>query len=307
MRKRKFYKYRTLYAAGSTKVHRFTKSIFKKAELFYARPSSFNDPFDCNLRMHVEDSTDADWEAYLDAMALRSPSRAPRLMAMKAAKEWRTNPAIGAGIGANTLKDHYDLSSVLCLARKGNSIPMFSYYADSHRGIAIEFTFSYEEVPCGYPFGNGAIPYGGSVLFDVVKYPKGFPELNYHRLYGTEAMVKNLLFTKAPEWSHEKEFRIVRRKVPQGNVSFDRKLLTRVIFGCATTAKDIGLVKDWLKGWPSKVVLSKAKQSSDKFELHVEDFDEVMPLSRSRTKHASRSGVAKYRPKRVAPKANRKP
>jgi len=33
------------------------------------------------------------------------------------------------------------------------------------------------------------------------------------------------------------------------------------------------LVKTWLQGWPSDVILSKAEVAADKFELLVRDFD----------------------------------
>ena len=63
--KRKYYKYRSLYQATATgrEVNPFTRAIFEKAEVYYATPQACNDPFDCNLRLHVKDSTDQEWES----------------------------------------------------------------------------------------------------------------------------------------------------------------------------------------------------------------------------------------------------
>jgi hypothetical protein len=89
------------------------------------------------------------------------------------------------------------------------------------------------------------------------------------------AIIRHLIFTKSDKWAHEEEFRIFRMKVPASLVSFDRKLLTRVVFGCKTAPADVALVKSWLAGWPSDVVLSKAEPATDRFELIVTDFELV--------------------------------
>ena len=155
---------------------------------------------------------------------------------------------------------------------------MFSYYADSHRGIGIEFVFSDFDVPCGIPCINqirSDSPYEGKVVFRDVEYPPTFPELNFHKVYGTDQLLRSLLFTKHHEWAHEEEFRIFRRNVPASSVQFDRKLLSKVIFGCRTKPEDVALVRGWLAGWPSDVVLSKAETSIDQFNLRINDFDIV--------------------------------
>jgi hypothetical protein len=200
---------------------------------------------------------------------------------VKKNKAWKTNPAFVGNVGKEQIKIHYLDSSVLCLAKKANSIPMFAYYADAHTGIAIEFNFSENEIPCGIvfnSFGTGGVPYGGKVTFGDVDYPLSFPELNYHRLRNTSALVRNLIFTKSQDWAHEQEFRIFRRNVAQSAVAFDRKIISRVIFGYRTTTADVDLVRSWLKNWPSDVVLSKAAAAVDRFDLVVSDFDVVKKI-----------------------------
>src|ERR1039458_9649810 len=279
--KKLYYKYRPLYEPGSSpnrKIHPFTQSIFAKAEIYYGAPADFNDPFDCNLKIHVRDSTDAEWENYLDDLIAEHPASQAQLSQVRAGKLWKTNAAIVGDIGKRQQAIHYIESSVFCLAKKGNSIPMFSYYSDGHTGIAIEFSFSDQEVPCGFswlPSATGGVPYDGKVVFRDVEYPPTFPELNYHRLRKTDRLVRHLMFTKSQEWVHEEEFRVFRRKVPKSTIAFDRKLLTRVVFGCKSNTADVTLVKSWLKGWPSDVVFSRAEPAPDRFELIVNDFDVV--------------------------------
>ena len=284
--KNKYYKYRPLYIQkddGSKRTAPNTESIFTKAEIYYSAPVDCNDPFDCNLKIHVNDSTDVEWAKYIDDMITKyttlNPNSVAALRKVKAGKLWKTNQGIAmlAGdIGKNTNILNYYESSLFCLAKKGNSIPMFSYYADGHTGIAIELSFSDDEIPCGIDYLSTLNSGTPKLVFRDVEYPATFPELNYHRLYNTnDKLLRHMLFTKSPEWKHEEEFRIFRRKVPKSTSPFDRKLLTRVILGCKTKTADVDLVKDWLKGWPSDVILSKTEPATDKFELLVTDFDVV--------------------------------
>jgi|GEM_PF-2568870 len=281
-----YYKYRPLHIIGtngSRQPHPFTKSIFEKAEIFYSAPKHFNDPFDCNLRLHTNGSTDAHWEAYFDKLIplALDASEAASIQRAKFEKWWNTKAGIKANLGLDQHRTHFEESSVFCLSKKGNSIPMFSYYADSHQGIAIEFSFSDTEIPCGIAFGDPTRPdtwYDRKVVFRDVEYPPTYPELNYLKVYGTDQLLRSLLFTKHHEWAHEKEFRIFRRKVAASTVQFDKRIVTRVIFGCRTSSADVALVKGWLVGWPSDVVLSKAETSANQFNLHIKDFDIVKAI-----------------------------
>ena len=186
-------------------------------------------------------------------------------------------PEIAERFGKDHQERIYNNSSVFCLSRKGNFIPMFSYYADSHQGIAIQFNFEATEIPCGYSqekILSPDRPYGQiCIVYDDVDYADCFPELNYHRLQGSTQIIKNLLFTKHKDWCHEEEFRICRHNVPTGKVHFDRKFITAVVFGCKTTMVDMDLVKSWLQGWPTDVIFAKAAQATDKFELKIDEVE----------------------------------
>ncbi len=279
--KKQYYKYRPLYQVGAGGVrepHPFTMSLFKRAEIFFAAPKDFNDPFDCNLRLHANGCTDAEWVAYFDSLIAQYPANKPVLEQAKAGKYWITKPEIKESLGLNQHRNHNENSSVFCLSKNANSIQMFSYYADSHRGITIEFSFSDREIPCGIPFGDANDPdtwYERKVIFRDVEYPPTMPELNYLKLYGSDQLLRSLLFTKHRKWAHEEEFRIFRRNVPPSAVRFDKALITRVILGCKTGSDDVALVRDCLSGWPTDVVLSKAELASDDFNLHIREIETV--------------------------------
>ncbi|BCX49779.1 TPR domain-containing protein [Haloferula helveola] len=274
---KKFYKYRSLRNADGS-VNEFTAAILQKTEIWFAAPKDFNDPFDCNLRLHVNDSTDEEWVSYLSRMEEAYPEFKEPLQVAKSKRLWRQGDQF-CNIGLKTWDETYNRSSVFCLSKKPNSIPMFSYYADNHKGVAIEFEFSDMGVPCGIPYQEALLRdprTSTGVVFKDVKYSRGFPELNYLRLYDkTESheLVNSIIFTKHHEWAHEDEYRIFRKGVPPSIVSINKSLVTRVIFGCRSTEPDVDLVKGWLVGWPTDVVLARATECRDRFELEVVDFD----------------------------------
>ncbi|MCC5790927.1 MAG: DUF2971 domain-containing protein [Opitutales bacterium] len=278
--KHSYFKYRPLYADRSGAVpHGLTQSLIESRRLFYATPTSFNDPFDCNLRLHTNDSTDDDWVSYIDALIAKCPSRRNQLTVVKAERLWSTHPEF-SDIGLGTRRTIYEESSVLCLAKRPDSIPMFAYYADDHNGIAIELEFSDDEIPCGVPFGNLADPaniYERKIIMGDIEYLPTLPELNYHRLYGRPQLIKSLMFTKFDGWRHEEEFRVFRKGVAASTAEFPATMLKRVIFGARTGSAEIDLVKHWLSHHGYPVILAKVVAAVGRFGLDISDFETFTP------------------------------
>lgn len=276
---KKYYKYRSIFNPDGSE-NAFTASILQKGEIWYSAPKDFNDPFDCNLRLNVDDSTDKEWEIYIDRMAAQYPESRNGLEIAKEQKLWNTAENF-RNVGHKTWEENYYLSSVFCLSKKPNSIPMFSYYADSHLGVAIEFEFSNQNVPCGIDYLSAlkADPRASTgVVFMKVEYPEEFPELNYHRLYDkfeNHELLKSIIFSKHHEWKHEDEYRIFRKGIPGSSAEFDKSIITKIIFGCRTDEGHVDKVREWLDCWPTDVILAKAAECKGRFDLDVVEFDLV--------------------------------
>lgn len=227
----------------------------------------------------MNDSTDDDWIGYIDALIAQYPGRRDQHTVVKDQRLWSTHPELG-DIGLANRRTIYEESSVLCLAKRSDSIPMFAYYADDHYGVAIELEFSDIEIPCGIPCGDPSdreILYEGKITVDDIDHLPDLPELNYHRLYGTHQLVKSLMFTKFDGWIHENEFRVFRKGVAASSVEFPAPMLKRVIFGARTGSAEVDLVKHWLGSHGHPVILAKAKVSADTFGLEVSDFETYEP------------------------------
>jgi hypothetical protein len=128
------YKYRPLFTLdleGQRHPHPFTANIFKDAQIYYAAPKSFNDPFDCNLKLHFDDATQEEWRIYFDSLAKTYPriqshlQKAKRdIFRSKNGPEWRKFSNHLKVRIEKSRKWHYEDSSVFCLSKKPNSTQM---------------------------------------------------------------------------------------------------------------------------------------------------------------------------------------
>ena len=259
-----FYKYRPIWDnIREKKPSDFTRALFQKRALWFSTPEAFNDPFDCNLVLMI-DGTDEEHHSFCLKLIDRGHPDVPVIppevrQNLWNAKPWR-KPGFAHGIFTRARDRIYKESSVFCWCLDGLNIPMFSYYANDHRGIALEF-----EVSMLDPIGR-ALP---------VQYRDDLPDLNYLKLHDDPQLSKTLIFTKAACWGHEKEYRVFRPNTPAGLVEFSPANLKRITFGPRASEEEEGIVMGWLADWPTKVTLTRTRLSTQRFELIPEDFSVI--------------------------------
>ena len=265
-----YFKYRSL----SDSHIEYTEAIFEKRELWYSAPKDFNDPFDCNLSLNCDGSCDSEIIEATSDMA-RKLGRNPSANELASVPEMVKSEQ-GIALFSKWQKEYYVDSSVCCFSHLGDSIQMFSYYADDHKGVCVEFSFSVLDMPTGISVAQQLFGSARIVPLEVC-YQKKFSELNFFKLsaLGPKILAQNLIGTKAKGWGHEKEFRIFRRQLPAGAVPFAPKILKRVILGAKTGDKEMERIKGWLKGWPTPVILSKAEADAKSFKLNIRDIETV--------------------------------
>jgi len=109
---------------------------------------------------------------------------------------------------------------VVCFSEINNDILMWSHYADGHSGFCIEFERSDNN-------DLGKWDYCLPVTYDAVEAPSFDPPCLEER-----ASVAKIVSSKAPNWSYEKEWRlIISREFADGLISLPARI-TAVIFGC---------------------------------------------------------------------------
>jgi hypothetical protein len=169
-----------------------------------------------------------------------------------------------------SLDDASKYLGILCLSKPPNSIPMWSYYANHHRGVVF-----------GLDIDRIGGPYSGPS--GLVNYRKQRARINPYIPPSLDAFIR-LIFTKSVEWKHEHEYRrvfqlsglICRPSKKAGvnnyfwNISGDA--IQEIIFGCRASdrlkRKIFGEI-DRRKKTFGHIRLLRCVRHPSKFELKI--------------------------------------
>lgn len=186
--------------------------VLRNRAIRFSPPAAFNDPFD--LRPSFDLMSRADLERLPDAPN-QEASTGPKRKQLTPEAVDNMLRAIAPGIRAsladlngahgmfaldnnqlaqNTLGSKY---GVLCLAEQPDNLLMWAHYADCHRGFVMQFDET-------HPFfqSEPRVPFS---TLEKIEYSPHRPVLSSSNLESTIA-----LFRKSPEWSYEREWRLVR-------------------------------------------------------------------------------------------------
>lgn len=225
-----------------TKINKNLLKSLVNSEIYFSRPDSLNDPFDCRVDIQ---------KALENAISKSlSPSR-ERLETFR-------------GMSSFYKKLQSDLEKIgvcsfsLELKELASSL-MWAHYADNHRGICLKYRFpvSFFDTRADHILGVDKIDYGINPLSDwflekALKM-KSFEEFS-------EKLITKVLTVKAKPWNYEKEVRIVRRT--KGPEVIDREYLKQVCFGLKTSEDDITLIRKLLNGCGYDVTICKMIHSA---------------------------------------------
>jgi hypothetical protein len=268
--------------------------------LRFSSPLRFNDPFDCyfppafsNLRRSVaefekrhhailtgEEALPADSSAAFNlAPLIHLASTVPLEVIERTRKTHRANMlAVANQFNRESQFDWEDMLRrfrLLSLCVEGRNPLFWSHYADSHRGVALEFDAYFTE---GVSFAS-ATP---------VKYWKRVPRaysrkdfienaLDLRALPDTARTLVPLVLTKSQEWSYEKEWRIVRIATKMerslfADLAFSPQSLSRIFLGCRISIRNRQAIERLATGDFAHVEIHQARQSPTRFAL---EFDRI--------------------------------
>lgn len=260
----RFYRYRSL-ADGKAE---FVERTVHYGEIYFPKPSSFNDPFDCRPSFSFE-ATKAEMTAYYRGLVKKYNSDLNREGRRREARntigDWERSPRNPKTLRYVTelhTKQITENIGVLCLSEVHNDILMWSHYADSHRGVCLEFD-GYFDV-----FANA----------QKVDYPPTRPRINPFRQNPIE-MMEAALLTKAEHWKYEREWRIVQYTSGPGIKYFPPESLTGIILGAQISDIDTERVMGWAQSRVHPIRVLKASADDTSFLLNFEE----VPIPSPRT------------------------
>lgn len=205
----KLYKY--------TSINQHLYESLGNGTLWFANAKSFNDPYDCSSPVILGAEEERIERYFHSIIQSERPELLLNMSLSQLLSAWRSESnRIESALKSMAAKA-LDEMGLLCLSANGKSIPMWAHYADSHRGICLEFETSGDYVFEGKDYWQ-------------VNYP---PDKHYQKFFEHDKDAKEtilgLVLTKSPEWRSKEECRVFQNS--PGRYSFNCKTLTGVVFG----------------------------------------------------------------------------
>lgn len=246
----------------------YNKRSIKDLEVFFPSPRRFNDPFDCAIPFDPFSSSDdsirrvARIAVDRDSPGLSSIDRRlaiesrldefrRRSKSLEYQERWKEDTR-------KALQDHF---GVLSLTTDPANILMWSYYADKHAGICVGY-----DVRILLDSVNKI--YSAYQLLPIV-YQCDFPEL---KLDGEEKridMLDGLLTTKAVEWKHESEYRLLLGDTNEVAIPLPRSAIVKVVVGARMSEEHEAEVTGILESHGLSSTLYRAELLPDKYGLTI--------------------------------------
>lgn len=254
----KFYKYRPM---NTLELVQRVEKIVLHNEIFFAPPSSFNDPFDLKPVFSLDAPPERQREDYLRLSRQFQPhlsdvqhnAEADNVMAKSLnAENIADTTAVIQSMHAHALTG----VGVFCVSTKRDDILMWSHYADSHKGVCLEF--------------DGMSPLMARA--QKVDYsPKRVP-INQ---YADDSMAKmeKAMLTKSECWTYEAEWRLLRLEDGPGSVQYRPSNLTGIILGALASRATVDTVRKWVSQRASSLAIYRATTSSQNFELLIDPYN----------------------------------
>ena len=231
-----------------------TKSIFKyrafnkssielliNRELWFAKPSTLNDPFEC--QMIFPEFLEAIWRHHNLADTRKK-------------------------IVEKTLAENLERAGICSFSRTRKNQLMWSHYSDEHKGFCLGFDeqhlrenserFHLEDV-----IYQSELPYKG--VIERIKFFDKIPNGNNEYQIASD-ILSSIMVTKYINWRYEKEVRLIRHE--SGALKFDPLSVRSIALGLRMNQRDKITLKTLLSGseW-AHLQWYQAEKAKDKFGL----------------------------------------
>ncbi|RHX90232.1 hypothetical protein DLM76_20425 [Leptospira yasudae] len=228
------YKYRS--------INEFTFKLILDNELYFAKPSEFNDPFDSRTKT-IYHGTFNEWYTLFRRNGMNHDESKQK------AEEWEGKVIDDSMLGDRQASD--DENRILCLSQVRDNILMWAHYADQHRGICLGFEVTELKKSRGleleeddFELPNPNYPKGYLSILDVNYNNVMPPPLNL--LKESPSEIFRFLLRKNEDWKYEYESRLflVNDWIKRNPVRFKKKILKEIIFGLRMSETDKKIIRD---------------------------------------------------------------
>jgi len=249
------YKYRSFES-------KYRYDIFTNSEVYFAKPSEFNDPFESKPQL-VGLETLKKRQDYVENYIKRKFDHLKYIEKRNLKKELLIR-FVNSNSVAKDIHKVLNEYGIFSAAEKWDQALMWSHYSNSHKGFCVGFEFEKE-----FDFEMG--------MALEVKYKTNYPNLSpeifiENTIENNEKILEATLATKSKEWSYENEIRYIKLARDGGNgvYEFSSSNVKEVIFGaCITKDNKDELIRIVKKHMPW-VNFYQSRTSKSKYELYRE-------------------------------------
>lgn len=229
-----------------------TLDAIRNNKMWYSAPSSFNDVFDCDITIDENILFDGIIKSNPDTRNIRKGSTVWHDLRQSCIRE--------IGKLKSVFDQMKDTTGISCLSEEDDSLLMWAHYAGNHCGMCVE----YELLEINQALGFTPVP---------VVYSDEKINLHIDDMERTERIIVESVTTKSPEWSYEKEWRIIRDEAACGerwNAEKKGALLdmispSAIILGCMASPEFSEEVQTYCE--QNRIKLYKMQKSKIKYCL----------------------------------------
>lgn len=238
------------------------RKLISKSEVYFAKPSDFNDPFDGNIPVRWDLMTYEEClvkNLELLAIVYKDADRDALRKAATRITDERTlwHPDSERKESDEAIAKWDSIMGLLSLTEVKNSILMWSHYSSLHTGfvVGLDTAALIEQCDFGY--------------MEPIVYQADYPLIS--GMDDLDSQFHKKFFFKSNLWAYEHEWRGTKNHIRNRLVRLDRDTITEVIIGCRASeqqlAEMVAAVRRYL---PSTTVISSARKNLESFSLSIE-------------------------------------
>ncbi|MDX2367979.1 MAG: DUF2971 domain-containing protein [Colwellia sp.] len=273
----------------------YTLNMLSNSEVFYANPTSFNDPLDCKPTLTIDVSF-LELEQLCFKMLEIEYGTNKATAEIDSCRYYATEPE---NIGAKERESYHcrllsneitrllhlkmKKRGVLSLAGRWDSCLMWSHYADEHKGVCLEY-----DMKEAITFDSKDVKYNEdrallvSSIVDWIYNPSLFSQADIDDKY---------FFTKAKAWEYEKETRFLENDQGVSSAPFH---LSAVYFGMRCAPAVISSIIKLMDGTRNKLNFYKVHVVDGSFDLRCLEIDKE-DVIRTSPRESARMAFSPFR------------
>lgn len=249
------YKYRD----WSNKNHR---RLISHQEIYFPKPSDFNDPFDGNIPVRWDLMTyEQCLEKNLEIINIAHKDKDQRLVREYAKKvtDEKTlwHPDKLAKERPEQLEKWNSIIGLFSLSSVSDNILMWSHYSANHTGFVV-----------GFDSDSLCLDYDFDYL-EPINYQTDYPTIS--GLDETTDQFHKKFFFKSQLWEYENEWRISKNHIDKRVVKLKKETIKEIVIGCCCNNQEMNrIIKLTSKFLGPEILIYKAQKLTEEFGLRIE-------------------------------------